>query len=57
MHDHRPPTTGASQSEFGAGVQIDTGALGRIELGADYHLVREDRTRFLTWHLGILFRR
>jgi subtilisin family serine protease len=42
---------------IGAGVQIDSSSSNRIELGADYHLVSEGRARFLTWHLGILFRR
>jgi len=43
-------------ANVGAGVQIDAAGPNKIELGADYHFVNKDRARFVTWHLGILFR-
>lgn len=42
---------------IGLGWQIDVTAGNVIELGTDYHLAAGDHSRrFVTWHLGILFR-
>jgi len=40
----------------GFGWQVDLTAGNVIELGTDYHRVSDKRGRFITWHLGILFR-
>jgi hypothetical protein len=39
---------------IGAGVQIDVSSMNKLELGADYHFVGDNRGRFVAWHLGIL---